>query len=156
MKKTACLFMAVMIILIASVAAYFIGSMLSGGILAEAGEAGARVMEQPDWMYYYSWLVLFMGGAAGAVLILWTVLSHWVLSAAGSKRMIWLVFFIISAVLCVAVPIIFEKTYSSFTNDVSIEILFFVCYSLFGYWGGSILVTSEKHRLAPPLAGLVR
>ena len=140
--------LAILIMFLLSVAVYFIGIQLAGGILAGADKNTAL----SDWKYYYSWLVIFMGGAAVVILSLWTILSHWILSSIGSKRWIWLILGIILAVLCVAIPIFYEKNFPLLVIDMSIPALFLISYFLMGYWAGSIIVTSDKHKYTPFLA----
>lgn len=150
------LVMAAVIMAVLSIAAYFIGCQLAGGIIADAAAAGSEVPNLSDWKDYYYMLVRNVGLATGAVLLLWTAMSHWILSSSGSKRWIWLVLCFIVAAICIGYPVLFVKSHPLFISDISIPALFFVCYCLLGYWLGSILVTSDKHKYTPLLAGFLR
>ena len=146
------LVLAILIMLLLSVAVYFIGIQLAGGILAKADNN----IKFSNWEYYYFWLVVFMGGVAAAILFIWTTLSHWILSSIGSKRGVWLFLGIILAALCIAVPIFYEKNFPLLVIDMSIPALFLISYFLMGYWGGSIVVTSDKHKYTPFLSSFFR
>lgn len=152
------IFIAVVITLILSTIAYFIGTkFLAKSILDDAQAIGIIKNPQiPLWDHYWGWLVIFMGGVVGGILILWTVLSHWVLDMSSSKRGIWLAFFVVAAVSCAVVPYWYEANYTKFVTDTRITILFFFTHCILLYWGGSILTTSAKHKHTPFLSVHVR
>ena len=139
------------IMLLMSLAVYFIGGQLAKGIIAEAGTRTDTTLV--EWKYFYQWLVIYVGSGATVILLLWTILSHWVLGSLGSKRWIWLFLGLILAAYCVVVPIIYSNQYPMLIIDMSIPILFFVFYFVIGYWLGSIFTTSDKHKYTPLLAG---
>lgn len=154
------LVIAVVIMLVLSVATYFIGCKIAPSILDDAQKAGVKVLALSDWKVYYFYLVLYMGIIAELILLFWTALSHWSLHTSDSsgvgKRGLWVVLGIILATLCVAVPEFYHREYYQMTIDMSIQVLFFVCYCLVGYWGGSILVTSDRYKYTPLLASFLR
>ena len=151
------------IILLVSVAAYFIGGFLAEKyILVEAQAAGNQVLEITDWQAKYYYLVQDMGIVTGVILLFWVVLTHWVLRSEGStdqgKRWIWALFAIIVGAMCVIVPFALVKLDSlkELTIDYRIPLLFFVAYDLIGYWFGSIIVTAKLYKHTPLLASLFR
>lgn len=156
------LIMAILIMLIASVIAYFIGGQFAKMfILTDAAAAG--VVDIPtlsDWKNYYFYLVQDTAILATLILLIWTALTHWGLRISSSKgvgkRWLWLLLGIIVAVLCVVVPLIFEKIYPLLIIDMSIPVLFLVCFTIVGYWGGSIIVTSNRYKYTPFWASIFR
>lgn len=156
------LVMAIVIMLIASVAAYFIGSQFAKMfILTDAAAAGvADIPMLTDWQDYYFYLVQDTGMLATIILLTWTALTHWALrinsSSGVGKRWLWALLGIIVAVLCVAVPLVFEKMYPLLIIDMSIPVLFFICFAVVGYWGGSIIVTSNRYKYTPLFASVFR
>ena len=164
------LIMSIIIILVLSVAAYYIGgNFLGQGIIDQAQAdiaAGKRdanivILDLPAWKTYYFSLVMYLGEAAEFILVLWIILTHWLLSSSGStglgKRWLWLFLGIILAALCVTVPFIFTYYLQiPLFDEVSLSALFFVCYCLIGYWGGSIFVTSDTYKYTPIFAGFFR
>ena len=149
---------AVIVTLILSAIAYFFGKeFLAKSILDDAQAVGIRQIPKiPVWIHYWGWLVIFMGGVGGGILMLWTVLSHWVLDMSSSKRGIWLIFFVLAALSCVVVPYWYEGHYANFVTDTRITLLFLFTHCVFLYWGGSILTTSAKHKHTPFLAVYIR
>ena len=161
------LIVAVVIMFVVSVIAYYIGvKVLETSILNGAQNAGIKVLKAVDWARYYFYLVLYMGVAASLVLVFWSALTHWILRASDStgigKRWLWVTLGIIMAALCVAIPYFYAETYgnsgfviseSGLLIDSPIPFLFIACYCLVGYWGGSIFVTSAKYKYTPLFAG---
>lgn len=157
------LLITVVIMLLLSLVVYFIGGKFAEMfILNNAQNSGVTIPVIADWKKAYFDLVLYMGITSEAILFIWTALSHWAFRASDStglgKRGIWVVLWLILAVLCVAIPLLFVKMGINkfLIIDMSIPLLFFVCYSLFGYWGGSIIATSDRYKYTPLLSGLFR
>lgn len=166
------LVIAIIIMLAASAAAYYIGGSgsIGGEILGQAEDgvkAGTfkisrEIPQLPYWKEQYFYLVRFMGIIAGFILILWVILTHWLLRPSGSinqgKRWLWGFFGIIIAALCVALPYLFMDFWQVpfIVNDIRLPLLFFVCYCLGGYWCGSIFVTSDTYKYTPIFAGFIR
>ena len=149
--------MSVVIMLAMSLVAYLIG----GNFLADkfifpgAHEENFTVPMLSDWEMMYQTLVLHMGLASTAVLLLWTMLSHWGFNSSSStdvgKRGIWAFFFVIIVALSFALPYT-----SNVLIDTSVSVTFLLCYGFGGYWGGSIFVTADRFKYTPLLAGFVR
>ncbi len=150
------LIMAVVIMLVFSGIAYFGGCKIAAMYYLSGNEK----VPAEEWEHYYSYLVMYMGIIAALFLLLWTVLTHWAFQYSSSgKRGLWAILGLILVGLCVASPKIFEIIFGSekiLIFDEKIPILFVICYCLFGYWVGSIFVTSERFKNTPLLAGLVR
>lgn len=150
---------AAVIIFIISIAVYFIGiKFLEEDILAKAGLVHEDAIT--DWEDAYYLLVKYMGFIAGAILILWTALTHWAFHTSSSteigKRWIWVLLGIILIAACVLFPANVEYhgetlAKQKYINEY-VQLLFGICYGLFGYWGGSILVTSDDFKYTPLLA----
>ena len=165
------LVMAIIIMLAVSAVAYYIGGNFIGANIIAKTEAAVNagdlklnfnIPTLPEWKTLYFYLVRYMGLIAGFILILWVVLTHWLLRPLGStglgKRWLWGLLGIILAVLCVAFPYIFVY-YSKIPfliDNVSLQLLFFVCYCLVGYWGGSIFVTADTYKYTPIFAGFFK
>lgn len=147
---------AALIMFLISVVVYFVGCEMAGGILAAAqGEGVTDIPKLVDWKdehYYY--LVQDTGLLAGLILILWTALTHW--APRTGKRAFWALLWIILIALCVALPFIINKFDPQMLFDLRIPLLFVACYGLVGYWGGSIIVSSDTCKFVPPLAVFVR
>lgn len=165
------LIMAIIIMLVISIAVYYIGVKFIGQDLVTQANAAkaAGVPDLPKWSKSYSYIVLAMGLIATFILFLWIALTHWILRSSGStgqsKRWLWLFLGIILAVLCVSteyifmnfgVDIILNAGEKFMFAELSIPLLFFVCYCLVGYWGGSIFVTSDAYKYTPIFAGFFR
>lgn len=166
------LVMAIIIMLAVSAVAYYIGSsdFIGLQIINKAQDAinsGAfpedtEIPTLQQWQTRYFYLVRYMGIISGFILILWVVLTHWLLRPSGStglgKRWLWGLLGIILAVLCVAFPHIFVSyfKFQFLIDNTSIQLLFFVCYCLVGYWGGSIFVTADTYKYTPIFAGFFR
>ena len=150
------------IIILVSWATYFIGGKMSIYILDAAQRAGEQVPEHQVWVKNYFYLVRYMGIAVGMVLMLWTALTHWGLRSENpnnqGKLWLWLLFGCLIAVMCVVSPIIFSYVYPDYSLivDYRIYLLFFVAYDIVGYWGGSIIVTSDKYKYTPLLSRFFR
>ena len=165
------LVMAIIIMLAVSAVAYYIGGNFIGENILTKTEAAVNaghlklnfnIPKLSEWKEPYFHLVRYMGIIAGFILILWVALTHWLLRPSGStglgKRWLWGLLGIILAVLCVAFPYIFV-CYSKdpfVIDDMSLQLLFFVCYCLVGYWGGSIFVTANTYKHTPIFAGFFR
>ena len=160
-KAFVSLIVAAVIILLVSLAAYYIGSeYLANSILEEFK------MANPDKNFYnlkeiwetnYFNLVLNMGIIAGAILLLWTALTYWALNTSSStgvgKRWLWMLLGLILAGVCVVFPTVYQQLHNyTLPTGVSIPVLFVVCYCLVGYWFGSIIVTSDRYKYTPLLA----
>lgn len=171
--------LAALIMLIFSTVAYFIGNMIVErfisadvskndpigvsfmstllGMNAPSGIVGT--LDTKIWKELYLYVVLNMGLIAGAILILWTALTHWGLPISGSvgagKRWLWALFGIVVVAACVLYPVSFSLRYS-LLMDKSIQLLFIVCYGLAGYWGGSIVATSDRYQHTPLFARFFR
>ena len=150
---------AAVIIFIISIAVYFIGiKFLEEDILAKAGLVYEDASK--DWEKAYSLLVIHMGFIPGAILILWTALTHWAFHTSSSteigKRWIWILFGIILIAACVMFPEYAEYNGTTLVSQKYIneyvQLLFCIGYGFFGYWGGSILVTSDDFKYTPLLA----
>ena len=148
--------MAAVIMFLLSVAAYFGGCEMAGGILAAAQEEGAAdIPKLIDWKsehYYY--LVQDTGVAAGIILVLWTVLTHWAPNA--GKRAVWAALWLALVVLCMAFPFVINKFDPQMFFDMRIPLLLVACHGIVGYWLGSILVSSDICKYVPPLAAFFR
>lgn len=157
------LIVAALIILIVSAAAYGIGGKLAEMfIFVDAQKAGINPPLPDVWKKSYAYLVINMGLGVGAVLLLWTALTHWGLRSEGSRNQgklwLWLFFEAVVIAICVGGPYLFVNIFSlSFDNslltDYRISVLFFICYGLIGYWGGSIITTSDRYKYTPLLSG---
>lgn len=145
-------------VVVFSLGAYFIGTeFLANSVLNDAQAAGRKIPQVQRWEYYWAWLVLFMGGVVGGILLLWTALSHWVLDASSSKRSVWLALLVIAAAACAALPYWYESNHSAdFVTDNRIATLFIITHCILIYWGGSIITSSPKHKYTPFLAARVR
>ena len=165
-KALVSMVVAALIMFIVSVAVYLIGiKFLEPDILAEYGLISATAIE--DWEKSYFILVRHMGLIAGGILLFWTALTHWVFNTSSStgvgKRWFWMLLGIIILAVCALFnfpmgdgqPLL---TYNgqAFKVTRSINLLFGCGYCLFGYWGGSILVTSDNFRYTPLLAFFFR
>ena len=161
------LVMAIIIMLVLSVVAYYIGGNFIGDSIINktqnAVNAGTlelkfKIPTLPEWQEQYFRLVRYMGIIAGFILILWVALTHWLLRPSGStgqgKRWLWGLFGIMLAALCVAAPYVFMYFFDTkfLIDKMSLQLLFFICYCLVGYWGGSIFVTSDTYKYTPIFA----
>lgn len=155
------LIMAMVIIALLSIAAYYIGVAIEKsyivGYLADKGED----LTLSEWEDLYLKLVLWTGIAVSILLLLWTILTHFVFSIHkandANRRLPWVIFWIITSAACIAIPYFFvyyEKCVKIF--DAKTLVLFFVLYCIIGFWGGSIFVTAHQFKYTPPLAGLFR
>ena len=147
---------AIVLILVLSALVYFIGDeMAQMYIFPNAEEAGDDVPMLSDWENLYIEPVMCVGGIAGAMLLIWSALTHWSFKMTGapgeSKRGFWVLFFLIVAASSVSVPLIYAYNDPDLVINASIPILFFICYAILGYWGGSILATADPLRYTPPL-----
>lgn len=161
---------AIIIMLVLSLIAYYIGgNYIGNNIITEANNAVAAGTKldytipnlEKGWKPQYVYLILYMGLTAAFILILWVALTHWLLRPSGStglgKRWLWGLLGIILAVLCVAGPYIFRYYWNiPCFDDERLSLLFFVCYCLVGYWGGSIFVTSDTYKYTPIFAGFFK
>lgn len=166
------LVMAIIIMLVLSVAVYYIGGNFIGGDIIAKAEEGVKagildpnkvkIPKLPEWKAQYFYLVRYMGIIAGFILILWVALTHWLLRPSGStgqgKRWLWVLLGITLATLCVALPHVFVALLKVpfLIDNVSLQLLFFVCYCLVGYWGGSIFVTSDTYKYTPIFADFLK
>lgn len=163
--------MAIIIMLAISVVAYYIGGNFIGDSIinktqsaVNAGTLELRfnIPTLPEWKAQYFYLVRYMGIIAGFILILWVALTHWLLRPSGStgqgKRWLWIALGITLATLCVALPHVFVALLKVpfLIDNMSLQLLFFVCYCLVGYWGGSIFVTSDTYKYTPIFAGFFK
>ena len=128
------------------------------GMNAATGIVGP--LNEDKWKELYLYVVLNMGLIAGAILILWTALTHWGLSMSGSvgtgKRWLWALFGIVVVASCVLFPVYFSLRHPLLILDKGIQLLFIVCYGLAGYWGGSIVATSDRYQHTPLFARFFR
>ena len=173
--------LAVLIMLIISTIAYFLGNLIAERfIFADASKndpIGVSLMsmilgmdapteivgplKKKEWRELYLYYeVPTMGLITGAILILWTALTHWGLPMSGSvgagKRWLWALFGIIVVAACVLHPVYFSLRHPLLLMDKSIQLLFIVCYGIAGYWGGSIVVTSDRYQHTPLFARFFR
>ena len=165
------LVMAIIIMLVVSVAVYYIGGNFIGDSIISKTESAVnagtlklnfKIPSHQDWTDQYFYLVRYMGIIAGFIQILWVVLTHWLLRPSGStgqgKRWLWGLLGIILAILCVALPSVFVELLKVpfLIDSIRIQLLFFICYCLVGYWGGSIFVTSDTYKYTPIFAGFFK
>ncbi len=156
------LIVGLIIILLISCATYFIGVKMAATMLHSLQQEGNSVPEPQVWVHNYFYLVRYMGIAVGIILCMWTALTHWGLRSENpnnqGKLWLWSLFGFIIAVICVLSPQIFSSFYPDYSLivDYRIPLLFFVAYDIFGYWGGSIIVTSDKYKYTPLLARFFR
>ena len=150
------LIIAVVIMLVFSGIAYFAGCKIAAMYYL----SGDVKIDATQWEGYFVYIVVYMGIVAALILLLWTVLTHWAFQYSSTgKRGLWAILGLILVGLCVATPEIVKMIFGLeeiLITDEKIPILFVICYCLFGYWGGSIFVTSERFKNTPLLAGFVR
>lgn len=154
------LVMAIMIMLVISVIAYYIGGNFIGDSIIDEAQTEIKLSE---WKKDYFFLVRYMGTIAGFILVLWVVLTHWLLrpsdSTSQGKRWLWISLGIILATLCIILPygyVVFLKNHFLIGGGMSLQLLFLICYCIVGYWGGSIFVTSNTYKYTPIFADFFR
>ena len=136
-------------------------------------------MSFTKWEAYYLGIVYIMGIAAGLLLLAWYLAARFFLKVNmpgdGDKRVVWMVVGALTAATSILFPFIFGKVtliswitkaaggdaWGTPTGHVSmfsiwIPVLFFVLYTLVGYWGGSLLVTPAPYKYVPFGAKMVR
>lgn len=136
-------------------------------------------VEFSKWEAYYLSIVYIMGIVAGLLLLAWYLAARFFLKVNapgdGNRRVVWMVVGTLTAAVSILLPFIFGKVilitwitkaaggdaWGAPTVHVSmfsiwIPIIFFVLYTLVGYWGGSLLVTPAPYKYVPFGAKMVR
>ena len=106
-----------------------------------------------EWERHYRSLVALMGAVASLVLLLWVIASHWLLHVSWpigvGRRSLWAVLWVLLAVLCCAVPFVKSSMDAMLKLAPVIYAIFILGYAVFGYWLGSIFVTSDRFKYTP-------
>ena len=145
----------IVLMLLLSVAAYFLGSNFARSFLS----AGIGIT-LAQWQTHYMRLVAAMAGVSILALFTWYSLARFFLrldnAQSVDKRSIWLVIFGAEVVFCVAMPYIFATADKILIMGSSIPILFLGLFAIIGFWIGSIFVTPSPYKYTPIGSALFR
>ncbi|MBQ9364277.1 MAG: hypothetical protein IJT82_00755 [Schwartzia sp.] len=142
--------MAIAIMAVMSVAAYYGGIKLATAIVRENANIKLTLAQ---WREPYFQLVVAMGIISAVMLIGWHVLAHFVFSVISplgvGKRPIWAIMLAVTVILCVAVPYGFSMMKYYLKMAPAIPAMFVGLYGIVGFWLGSIFVTPDNYKYTP-------
>ena len=137
-----------------TVAAYFICTYFNGDTLAKASGLSLSV-----WTDKFIVLVKLSCALTAGCLFLWYFLTKMIFrvqsSADWGRRTIWLFLFLVVMVGIFVIINIYADTLRIKT-DLFINVVFFLCFVVGGYWLTSIAITPSKFKFAPLGAVLFR
>ena len=137
-----------------SIVAYFTCTYFDGATLAQA--SGLSI---PNWTDGFLILVKMSCALTASCLFLWYILTKMIFrvqsSADWGRRTVWFFLFLVVTVGTFVVINIYAETLRIKT-DLFVNVVFFLCFVVGGYWLTSIAITPSKFKFAPLGAVLFR
>lgn len=148
------IFLFVLGVALFTVAAYFICTYSNGATLAKASGLSLSV-----WTDKFIVLVKLSCALTAGCLFLWYVLTKMIFrvqsSADWGRRTVWFFLFLVVMVGVFVIINIYADTLRIKT-DLFVNVVFFLCFVVGGYWLTSIAITPAKFKFAPLGAVLFR
>lgn len=148
------IFILVVLFVVLGIASYYSGSNLGKSLIA------GTAISYSQWQSSFQKLVGTTGAVAGILTLCWYLLARFVLTVRnandGGKRPIWLFIGLLTAIASFLIPFAYAANDSTLKIGPGIYALFFVLFTLVGYWGGSLLATPAPYKYTPFLAAALR
>ena len=148
------IFLFVLGLVLCTISAYFICTYFNGDTLAKASGLSLSV-----WTDKFIVLVKLSCALTASCLFLWYVLTKMIFrvqsSADWGRRTVWFFLFLVVMAGIFVIINIYADTLRIKT-DLFVNVVFFLCFVVGGYWLTSIAITPAKFKFAPLGAVLFR